>query len=76
MVSSLCDLQARLDSRKKVSPGVFAENMKLREETHHLGNQALCSSRVDFCLYENLSDPFDDVMFLIFPQQTTSLKAL
>ncbi|XP_051539258.1 hydroxymethylglutaryl-CoA synthase, cytoplasmic-like isoform X1 [Myxocyprinus asiaticus] len=38
LVSSLCDLQAILDSRKKVSPTVFAENMKLREETHHLAN--------------------------------------
>uniref|UniRef100_A0A673IAF1 Hydroxymethylglutaryl-CoA synthase n=1 Tax=Sinocyclocheilus rhinocerous TaxID=307959 RepID=A0A673IAF1_9TELE len=38
LVSSLCDLQARLDSRKKVSPDVFAQNMKLREETHHLAN--------------------------------------
>ncbi|XP_026074969.1 hydroxymethylglutaryl-CoA synthase, cytoplasmic-like isoform X2 [Carassius auratus] len=38
LVSSLCDLQARLDSRKKVSPHVFAQNMKLREETHYLAN--------------------------------------
>ncbi|TRY76140.1 hypothetical protein DNTS_002851 [Danionella cerebrum] len=38
LVSSLCDLQDRLDSRTKVSPAVFAENMKLREETHHLAN--------------------------------------
>lgn len=37
LVSSLSDLKVRLDSRKKVSPAVFSENMKLREETHHLG---------------------------------------
>lgn len=37
LVSSLSDLRLRLDSRKKVSPPVFSENMKLREETHHLG---------------------------------------
>lgn len=36
-MSSLCDLKVRLDSRSKVSPAVFSENMKLREETHHLG---------------------------------------
>lgn len=41
LVSSLSDLQARLDSRKKVSPAVFSENMKLREETHHLGMKLL-----------------------------------
>ncbi|XP_066507839.1 hydroxymethylglutaryl-CoA synthase, cytoplasmic isoform X2 [Hoplias malabaricus] len=38
LVSSLSDLKTRLDSRKKVAPAVFAENMKLREETHHLAN--------------------------------------
>ncbi|KAG7268297.1 hypothetical protein CRUP_023092 [Coryphaenoides rupestris] len=38
IVSSLCDLKARLDSRRKVSPAVFSENMKLREETHHLAS--------------------------------------
>lgn len=38
LVSSLSDLKVRLDSRKKVSPAVFSENMKLREETHHLAN--------------------------------------
>ncbi|XP_034048309.1 hydroxymethylglutaryl-CoA synthase, cytoplasmic [Thalassophryne amazonica] len=36
LVSSLCELKTRLDSRKKVSPEVFTEIMKLREETHHL----------------------------------------
>lgn len=41
LVSSLSNLKARLDSRKKVSPAVFSENMKLREETHHLGMTAL-----------------------------------
>lgn len=38
LLSSLCDLKSRLDSRRKVSPAVFAENMKLREETHHLAS--------------------------------------
>ncbi|KAG8456662.1 hypothetical protein GDO86_002445 [Hymenochirus boettgeri] len=38
LTSGLSDLKARLDSRKNVSPGVFADNMKLREETHHLAN--------------------------------------
>uniref|UniRef100_A0A8C5P8I5 Hydroxymethylglutaryl-CoA synthase n=1 Tax=Leptobrachium leishanense TaxID=445787 RepID=A0A8C5P8I5_9ANUR len=38
LTSSLSDLKARLDSRKNVSPGVFAENMKLREDTHHLAS--------------------------------------
>uniref|UniRef100_A0A8C6T0J0 Hydroxymethylglutaryl-CoA synthase n=1 Tax=Neogobius melanostomus TaxID=47308 RepID=A0A8C6T0J0_9GOBI len=38
LVSSLSDLQDRLNSRKKVSPAVFSENMKLREETHHLAS--------------------------------------
>ncbi|XP_018600175.1 hydroxymethylglutaryl-CoA synthase, cytoplasmic isoform X1 [Scleropages formosus] len=38
LVASLSDLQVRLDSRRKVSPDVFAKNMKLREETHHLAN--------------------------------------
>lgn len=41
LVSSLSDLKVRLDSRKKVSPAVFSENMKLREETHHLGMTVL-----------------------------------
>lgn len=41
LVSSLSDLKARLDSRQKVSPAAFSENMKLREETHHLGTTLL-----------------------------------
>uniref|UniRef100_A0AAZ3R2V1 Hydroxymethylglutaryl-CoA synthase n=1 Tax=Oncorhynchus tshawytscha TaxID=74940 RepID=A0AAZ3R2V1_ONCTS len=36
LCASLCDLKARLDSRRKVSPAMFAENMQLREDTHHL----------------------------------------
>ncbi|KAF3848629.1 hypothetical protein F7725_015126 [Dissostichus mawsoni] len=36
LVSSLSDLKLRLDSRQKVSPTVFSECMKLRQETHHL----------------------------------------
>ncbi|XP_053557230.1 hydroxymethylglutaryl-CoA synthase, cytoplasmic [Bombina bombina] len=38
LTSSLSDLKVRLDSRKNVSPSIFAENMKLREETHHLAS--------------------------------------
>ncbi|XP_076462936.1 hydroxymethylglutaryl-CoA synthase 1-like [Babylonia areolata] len=36
LVSSLCDLQNRLDGREKVAPVDFDKCMKLREETHHL----------------------------------------
>ncbi|KAK7482697.1 hypothetical protein BaRGS_00018290 [Batillaria attramentaria] len=36
LVSSLSDLQQRLDSRQKVAPPDFDSCMKLREETHHL----------------------------------------
>uniref|UniRef100_A0A3Q2WIR2 Hydroxymethylglutaryl-CoA synthase n=1 Tax=Haplochromis burtoni TaxID=8153 RepID=A0A3Q2WIR2_HAPBU len=38
LVLSLSDLKTRLDLRKKVSPALFSENMKLREDTHHLAN--------------------------------------
>ncbi|XP_071321985.1 hydroxymethylglutaryl-CoA synthase, cytoplasmic [Trachinotus anak] len=38
LVSSLTDLKVRLDSRTKVSPAIFSENLKLREETHHLAS--------------------------------------
>ncbi|KAL1782811.1 hydroxymethylglutaryl-CoA synthase, cytoplasmic [Sigmodon hispidus] len=38
ITASLCDLKSRLDSRTCVAPDVFAENMKLREDTHHLAN--------------------------------------
>ncbi|XP_063873560.1 hydroxymethylglutaryl-CoA synthase 1-like [Scylla paramamosain] len=34
-VTSLQDLQQRLDARYKVSPPEFAETMKLRQDTHH-----------------------------------------
>lgn len=37
LVTSLSDLQDRLDSRQKVEPATFSSAMKLREETHHLG---------------------------------------
>ena len=37
LVSSLVDLSARLDSRRKVDPADFAKIMKLRQDTHHLG---------------------------------------
>ncbi|XP_060617434.2 hydroxymethylglutaryl-CoA synthase, cytoplasmic isoform X1 [Anolis sagrei] len=38
ITASLSDLKARLDSRKRIPPEVFAENMMLRQETHHLAN--------------------------------------
>nr|XP_013816494.1 PREDICTED: hydroxymethylglutaryl-CoA synthase, cytoplasmic isoform X2 [Apteryx mantelli mantelli] len=38
ITASLCDLKTRLDSRKCIAPDVFAENMKIRQETHHLAN--------------------------------------
>ncbi|XP_013921161.1 PREDICTED: hydroxymethylglutaryl-CoA synthase, cytoplasmic isoform X1 [Thamnophis sirtalis] len=38
IIASLTDLKARLDSRKCISPEIFAENMMLREKTHHLAN--------------------------------------
>ncbi|KAK6492564.1 hydroxymethylglutaryl-CoA synthase [Huso huso] len=38
LTASLCDLKSRLDSRRRVAPELFAENMKLRQETHHLAN--------------------------------------
>ena len=41
LVSSLRDLQERLDSRHKVSPSDFDQCMKLRQETHHLGMSLL-----------------------------------
>ncbi|XP_042318093.1 hydroxymethylglutaryl-CoA synthase, cytoplasmic-like [Sceloporus undulatus] len=37
LVSSLSDLEVRLNSRKCVAPEKFAEIMKVREDTHHLG---------------------------------------
>ena len=38
LLSGATDLTQRLESRHKVSPGEFADTMKLREDTHHLGN--------------------------------------
>ncbi|XP_038056186.1 hydroxymethylglutaryl-CoA synthase 1-like [Patiria miniata] len=38
--ASLDDLKFRLDSRKCVEPAVFADAMKLRENTHHLAKYA------------------------------------
>ena len=40
LVSSLSDLQNRLESRHKVVPQDFDKCMKLREQTHHLGKLA------------------------------------
>lgn len=37
LVLSFSDLQARLDGRQCVPPSEFDSNMKLREQTHHLG---------------------------------------
>nr|XP_054763979.1 hydroxymethylglutaryl-CoA synthase 1-like [Lytechinus pictus] len=36
MRNSLNTLETRLESRRCVEPGVFADTMKLREDTHHL----------------------------------------
>ncbi|XP_077980833.1 hydroxymethylglutaryl-CoA synthase 1-like [Glandiceps talaboti] len=36
VAASLSDLKERLDSRKKIAPGAFADTMKLRQDTHHL----------------------------------------
>lgn len=41
ITASLSDLKTRLDSRKCIAPDVFAENMKLRQETHHLGKNLM-----------------------------------
>lgn len=41
ITASLSDLKTRLDSRKCIAPDVFAENMKLRQETHHLGKNLI-----------------------------------
>ncbi|XP_064495869.1 hydroxymethylglutaryl-CoA synthase, cytoplasmic-like isoform X3 [Pseudopipra pipra] len=38
ITASLSDLKTRLDSRKCVAPDAFAENMKIRQETHNLAN--------------------------------------
>ncbi|NWU44926.1 HMCS2 protein, partial [Hylia prasina] len=47
LVSSLADLPARLDARKRVAPKDFAEIMKQREETHHLADHAPHGSQAD-----------------------------
>ncbi|NXH50986.1 HMCS2 protein, partial [Dicaeum eximium] len=47
LVSSLADLPARLDARKRVAPQDFAEIMKQREETHHLADHAPHGSQAD-----------------------------
>ena len=46
IVASLSDLKARLDSRTKVTPAAFADYMKLREETHHLGARSYLPERL------------------------------
>ncbi|XP_076020208.1 hydroxymethylglutaryl-CoA synthase, cytoplasmic isoform X2 [Genypterus blacodes] len=38
LLSSLSDLSVRLDSRNKMSPADFTEQMKLRQESHHLAS--------------------------------------
>uniref|UniRef100_A0A8C0B464 Hydroxymethylglutaryl-CoA synthase n=1 Tax=Buteo japonicus TaxID=224669 RepID=A0A8C0B464_9AVES len=47
LVSSLADLPARLDARKRVAPQDFAKIMKQREETHHLADHAPHGSQAD-----------------------------
>ena len=39
-LSCVSDVVSRLESRQKVAPQVFADTMKLREESHHLGESA------------------------------------
>ena len=39
-LSCVSDVVSRLESRQKVAPQVFADTMKLREESHHLGEAA------------------------------------
>nr|KAF6354966.1 3-hydroxy-3-methylglutaryl-CoA synthase 1 [Myotis myotis] len=38
LAATLYSLKSRLDSRTCVAPAAFSESMKLREDTHHLGN--------------------------------------
>ncbi|KAJ7338669.1 hypothetical protein JRQ81_012571 [Phrynocephalus forsythii] len=47
LVSSLSNLQLRLDSRKCVPPEKFAEIMKIREDTHHLVDHTPHGSKDD-----------------------------
>ncbi|XP_048716585.1 hydroxymethylglutaryl-CoA synthase, mitochondrial isoform X3 [Caretta caretta] len=47
LLSSLSDLQTRLDARKQVPPEEFAEIMKQREETHHLVSHTPQGSKDD-----------------------------
>ncbi|XP_074021510.1 hydroxymethylglutaryl-CoA synthase, cytoplasmic-like isoform X2 [Numenius arquata] len=47
ITASLCDLKTRLDSRKCIAPDVFAESMKIRQETHNLANYIPQSSIED-----------------------------
>ncbi|XP_044295314.1 hydroxymethylglutaryl-CoA synthase, mitochondrial isoform X2 [Varanus komodoensis] len=47
LVSSLSDLGARLDSRKRVPPEEFAEIMQVREDTHHLVNHTPHGAKED-----------------------------
>lgn len=49
LVSSLSDLETRLDSRKCVPPEKFSEIMKLREDTHHLGEHVSTFSCAPGC---------------------------
>lgn len=41
LMDSLADLTTRLNSRAKVPPAEFSQTMKLREDTHHLGELSL-----------------------------------
>ncbi|NXY00215.1 HMCS2 protein, partial [Centropus bengalensis] len=47
LVSSLADLPARLDARKRVAPQDFANMMKQREQTHHLADHTPHGSQAD-----------------------------
>lgn len=37
LMSNMSKIPERLESRQKREPSVFADMMKLREDTHHLG---------------------------------------
>ena len=48
LVASVADLKQRLNSRRKISPEQFAQTMRLREETHHIGTCTSGIKRSDF----------------------------
>lgn len=71
LVSSLADLPARLDARKRVAPQDFAKIMKQREETHHLGEL----ERGDATHFPSIpnQDPTDPLSITVLSLQPTTL---